>query len=253
MHSTVWAVDEASAVFFALPFEPDITTIHCFCQCHAEVLQEEGPPLLVSYATFNRMLVTTVPPEWPAIQHADTEFVLLNAETDTEIVTGLRGAGYTAIAPKYNGDFSLDGNFDNYGFGSDASANVAFYIGAGQIGVLATNQQIADPQEISLVVIDSDTGEFIESRGVIGAFPASPRLDARGSCVMEQGVTDDPMPTIISEAVILVNVNAYDASRHEQYVSTDGGRTWIMYRNNVSGTPYYLGNMLHPAFIGKSI
>jgi hypothetical protein len=70
---------------------------------------------------------------------------------------------------------------------------------------------------------------------------------------MEQGVTDDPMPTIISEAVILVNVNAYDASRHEQYVSTDGGRTWIMYRNNVSGTPYYLGNMLHPAFIGKSI
>jgi hypothetical protein len=253
MHSMVWAVDAASATFFGLPLEPDITTIYSFCQCHAEVLSEVDPPVLVSYVTFNRMLVTTVATVWPAIQHTDTDFVLLNPVDDVETVTGLRAAGYTAIMPKYNGDFSLDGNNDAYGFSSDASVNVAFYIGGGQIGVLATNQQTSDPQEISLVVIDSGTGEFIESRGVIGSFPASVRLDARGSCVLEQTVTDAPMPVVTSEAVILVNVNAYDVARNEQYVSTDGGRTWVMHREFVSGVPYYLGNMLHPAFIGKSI
>jgi hypothetical protein len=256
MHAASWAVDEESAVFFDLPMQPDIATIYSFCQCHAEVLSEVDPPVLVSYVTFNRMLVTAVATVWPSIQHIDTDFVMLNPVTDVEIITGLRVAGYTAIMPKYSGVFSLDGNIDAYGFGSDAAANVAFYIGNGQIGVLATNQQTADPlagapQEISLVVIDSETGEFVESRGVVGVFPASPRLDARGSCVLEQTVSGDPVPAITREAVILVNVNAYAASRHEQYVSTDGGRTWVMYRENVSGAPYYLGNTLHPAFIGK--
>jgi hypothetical protein len=148
--------------------------------------------------------------------------------------------------PKYNGEFSVDGNLENFGFTSDADGAVLFDIGNNHIGVLATEDQ-ADTveQRIQLVVIDAITGVFIEARGVVGTYAPDTRLNAAGSCVQRDTETEP--------GVFLVGVARYVTNERHQYVSNDGGWTWEIYRDNVSGTPYYLGNPSHRAIFGHEI
>lgn len=254
MHATNFGQTTEAATHFTLPFQPDIPTVHALNQCNVDVLVGEDRVLL-SYCGFNRLLIKTVGGAWPRIEHGDIDLVLLR-DDGVEITTGLRLAGYTAIMPKYNGEFSVDGNLANFGFTSDADGALLFDIGSNHIGVLATQDQAdALAQRIQLVVIDAITGDFIEARGVIGTYAPDTRLNAAGSCIQRDAVENPgaPDPGAVIPGVFLVGIARYLSLERDQYVSSDGGWTWVKYRTNVAGTPYYLGNQLHRAVIGHKI
>lgn len=244
VHSSNFCVTADDAAHFGLPLKPDLQTIHTYSQCSVDAVVDDAP-VLISYLAFNRLLIKTVSAAWPRIEHTDTDFVLLR-DDGVEVVTGLKVAGYTVISPKYNGEFSVDGNVTNYGFTADADGVIAFDIGSNRIGVLATADQASPTlQRITLVVIDAITGAFVEARGDVASYAPSTRLNAAGSCVQRDTET--------APGVFLVNINRYLSGQKDQYISNDGGWTWAKYRENVAGTPYYLGNQLHRAFLGHTI
>lgn len=243
-YNLTFAEDADSAGYFSVPLKPDFQTevYLASAQAQVEVLDEQQSRAWIAKVVLQ---VGTVSGVWPSIKPGLAETVLV-APDGSEVVTGLRAAGYVAVIPKLEGTFSVWGNVDNYGTLDFLANNAVFDIGNNQLGVLAYSLTAGSTLTPELVVISALDGSFVEARGALPSFPTLVGHSVTGSCVLRQTTT--------RPAVLLACVARYavpDGKR--QYVSTDGGATWTAYAKNVHGTPYYLGNQLHPAFIGHEL
>lgn len=163
------------------------------------------------------------------------EFVHMGID-DVIRPTGLRDAGWYAFTD-YAGAAGVIVNGSLWGQSSVAAAD----IGNGRIAVIARNYIVpsgAATATWTLVVIDSVTGEFVESRGEIGAANSFTYLAHLAVLTPE---------TETAPAVLACNLG--DTCR----LSTDGGATWQVAFSGFRGYPLYLGNQLHRISYGETI
>lgn len=163
------------------------------------------------------------------------EFVHMGID-DVIRATGLRDAGWYAFTD-YVGTVAQVVNGSLWGQSSVPAAD----IGNGHIAVIARDYIVPDLATTAtwtLVVIDSVTGAFVESRGEIGSANAFTYL--AHLAVVTPGTATAP-------AVLMCNLG--DTCR----LSTDGGLTWHVAFTGFRGYPLYIGNQFHRIEFGRTV
>lgn len=175
-----------------------------------------------------------------AVVQTSVEF--LHYGTDGVIrTTGLRAADWYAFTPIVGRSSESIEPLDFTGQSNTYAAS----IGDGKVAVLARDYIPADADDYitwSLVIVDQQTGAFIESRGPVGTAFRSQNLGFAHISVITPEVTEGDVTT---PAVLLCSL----FTTHR--LSTDGGRTWSVIFEGFRGMPLYLGNPLRKIDFGE--
>jgi hypothetical protein len=151
---------------------------------------------------------------------------------------------------------------DGVGVNDPVRGSAIADIGGGDFAVVA-----ATPAELSsptpgtaswrLIIIDSETLDFVEARGVIASmYYDRGSYENSGQSISITVITPqikDTEGAITTQAVLLATVASGWSDAMVQ-LSTDGGITWETIRTGaLHGDTFYIGNKLHPVKIGIAL
>lgn len=156
--------------------------------------------------------------------------------------TGLHGAGWKPLTHAHADVGMAVTNGNVWGQSSIYAAD----LGNGQVGVLARDTAVdasGTPTEWTLVVLNAETGAFVEARGAL------PSADRYYFYSLHLAVLEQQQATAsgIRPAVLL----ATNLGKH--YLSRDGGQIWTLAFTGYEGYPLYVGNQLHAVKVGEGL